>query len=355
MDLPARAVRIIEEGQDPSGAFLASPTFPTYRHSWIRDGAFVAEAMDVAGRTERAASFHRWVARTVLRHRHRVAELDRDGPMPPSDDHVLHARFTVEGTEVPGVWSNFQLDGYGFWLTSVGRHAEAHGRPDQVRPAAALVTRYLSALWDRPCASCWEEDETRRHPTTICAVAAGLQAAARLLDEPGPADLADRIVAWVLEHGTAHGALGKFVDGEGWDGSALFVLGPFGPFDPTAAVVTATLDAVESTLVAEGGGVHRYLDDGFYGGGLWVPLAGALAWVHALRGDGDRAREVLAWIEGTADPEGRLPEQTTDRLRRPDMLEHWTRRWGPVARPLLWSHAMYLIAREAIARNDGRT
>jgi hypothetical protein len=25
------------------------------------------------------------------------------------------------------------------------------------------------------------------------------------------------------------------------------------------------------------------------------------------------------------------------------MVESWVNRWGPVATPLLWSHAMYLI------------
>jgi isomaltose glucohydrolase len=100
--------------------------------------------------------------------------------------------------------------------------------------------------------------------------------------------------------------------------------------------------------VVEGGGVHRYLRDGFYGGGPWVPLAGALAWAHALRGDADRAGRALAWIEETADDRGHLPEQTGHPLRRPDLLEPWVRRWGPVARPLLWSHAMYLIARDAL-------
>jgi isomaltose glucohydrolase len=291
----------------------------------------------------------------VVQHGLRVASVERGAPLPPDQDEVLHARFTTDGAEVPGRWSNFQLDGYGFWLTSLGRHAEAHGPPERVLPAVALVTRYLSVLWDRPCASCWEEDENHRHPTTLCAVAAGLHAAAGLLAEREPAVLAGRITEWVLEHGTAGGALAKVVGDGDLDGSALFVLGPFGPFRSSAPVVDATLDAVEETLVADGGGVHRYLRDGFYGGGLWVPLAGALAWVQALRGNTDRARAVLAWIEGTSDPEGRLPEQSSRRLRRPDLLERWVRRWGPVARPLLWSHAMYLIAGAAIARNDART
>jgi hypothetical protein len=38
-----------------------------------------------------------------------------------------------------------------------------------------------------------------------------------------------------------------------------------------------------------------------------------------------------------------LPEQTTDGAQDLAMVEPWVKRWGPVATPLLWSHAMYLI------------
>jgi hypothetical protein len=31
------------------------------------------------------------------------------------------------------------------------------------------------------------------------------------------------------------------------------------------------------------------------------------------------------------------------------MIDPWVRRWGPVATPLLWSHAMQLIAEAAAA------
>jgi hypothetical protein len=32
------------------------------------------------------------------------------------------------------------------------------------------------------------------------------------------------------------------------------------------------------------------------------------------------------------------------------MVEPWQRKWGPVATPLLWSHAMYLVLVDAIER-----
>jgi GH15 family glucan-1,4-alpha-glucosidase len=40
--------------------------------------------------------------------------------------------------------------------------------------------------------------------------------------------------------------------------------------------------------------------------------------------------------------DGRLPEQVSDHLLSPDLEPVWIERWGPVAAPLLWSHAMFL-------------
>lgn len=136
------------------------------------------------------------------------------------------------------------------------------------------------------------------------------------------------------------------------DGSALLVLGAFGPFASSDAIVTETLQATDDTLVVEGG-VHRYLDDEYYGGGLWVVLAGALSAALASR-DPQRAEGILDWIESTADSSGQLPEQVTSRLRMPQRMSSWVERWGQPARPLLWSHAMYLLAAAPVGPRGNR-
>ncbi|MDQ3826303.1 MAG: glycoside hydrolase family 15, partial [Actinomycetota bacterium] len=41
--------------------------------------------------------------------------------------------------------------------------------------------------------------------------------------------------------------------------------------------------------------------------------------------------------------EGHLPDQITEHPQAPDMVAPWVMRWGPVATPLLWSHAMHLV------------
>jgi hypothetical protein len=37
-----------------------------------------------------------------------------------------------------------------------------------------------------------------------------------------------------------------------------------------------------------------------------------------------------------------LPEQVDGHLLAPEYRQEWIDRWGPVATPLLWSHAMVL-------------
>jgi len=91
---------------------------------------------------------------------------------------------------------------------------------------------------------------------------------------------------------------------------------------------------------------HRHADDEYYGGGEWPVLAGLVGWARCLRGL--EASAQLAWTEAQAADDGALPEQSGDRLLRPECYAPWVERWGPPASPLLWSHAMYLILRDAL-------
>ncbi|MGH2368491.1 MAG: glycoside hydrolase family 15 protein, partial [Chloroflexota bacterium] len=55
--LAANSVELILRHQASSGAYLASPDFPVYRFSWLRDGAFIADAMSRAGHSASADAF----------------------------------------------------------------------------------------------------------------------------------------------------------------------------------------------------------------------------------------------------------------------------------------------------------
>lgn len=103
----------------------------------------------------------------------------------------------------------------------------------------------------------------------------------------------------------------------------------------------ATTGAIEASVAH--GGVHRYPADTFYGGGEWPLLAALLGWHYSRTGQTAKAGRQFRWVAAQADAEGDLPEQVSGHLLHPEYHQEWVDRWGPVATPLLWSHAMFLI------------
>ena len=103
----------------------------------------------------------------------------------------------------------------------------------------------------------------------------------------------------------------------------------------------ATIAKIEADLVR--GGIHRYHDDTYYGGGAWLLLTAWLGWYYAEAGNTARAAVLRDWVAAQAMPDGALPEQVPQMLLAPEHYAGWVARWGEIARPLLWSHAMYLI------------
>jgi GH15 family glucan-1,4-alpha-glucosidase len=277
LDLRRRSVDVIRAGQSPEGGYVASPSFPPYGYSWLRDGSFVADAMSRAGEVESAEAFFDWAARIV------------------DDGLGFDARYTLDGHADATEWPHRQHDGWGLWLWAVRTHCERHGRRNRWGKAAGATERHLVRVRDEPCVDWWEEREGV-HAATLACIAAGLD------DELDLSRAEERLDA------------------------SLLVL----PFLGFGAVDVAP-------LVSPGGGVHRHLQDTFYGGGEWLLLTAMLGLAEP-----SRARACLEWIVAHATANGELPEQSQDHLLAPDMYEPWVARWGPPPSPLLWAHAMFL-------------
>jgi GH15 family glucan-1,4-alpha-glucosidase len=341
---------VVARHQQPSGAYPASPDFSAYRgYCWFRDGSFIADGMSAADAAGSADRFHDWCARTVLGQAERigaaVAGARRGEPVPGSA--MLPARFAFDGQLGTDPWWDFQLDGYGTWLWAVVEHARRHGRDlERWRPAVALVVDYLAVSWQRPCFDWWEEHDEHVHVPTLGCVGGGLEAVlgAGLL-EPAAADEAREaavgIRALVDREGTVEGRLTKWIGRSDPDASLSALVAPLGWIgadDPRAA---ATVEAVTRVLAVDGG-VHRFADDVFYGGGQWPLLTCLLGQARLALGDRDGALAALEWAASTATPEGLLPEQVDRHLIAPEHRAEWLERWGTVATPLLWSHGQYL-------------
>ena len=355
IDLVQHSIAVILANQHPGGAYIASPNFPTYAYSWLRDGSFIAHAMDRVGQPASAAAFHRWVGVVLARYDEKLATLTARrlaGESIPLTEQ-MHCRFTLDGCESEADWTNFQLDGFGAWLWALQDHIQRTGDRALFGEVHAQVTRlvhYLRAFWQSPCYDCWEELGDKIHPTTLAAIYGGLQAAAAL-----DATLVDETPAairrFVLAHCVVEGRLAKFAGSLLVDANLLGAALPFQLLDAGDPILIATVAQIERDLLHRG--VRRYQEDTYYGGGEWLLLTAWLGWLYAERGDSARARALLAWVAAEADAGGDMPEQVCDVPLDPAFVQPWIDRWGPVAKPLLWSHAMYLILNDVLGHTDG--
>jgi isomaltose glucohydrolase len=291
-----RSVDVIRDGQAPSGAYVASPTFSQYRdYCWFRDGAFIAEGMSRAGDLESAERFFDWCAAVV-----------RARPAGPWD-----TRYRLDGAvDETTWWPHDQWDGLGLWVWAMRNHVERHGVPSRWDDAAALVAVWLRAHWREPCHDWWEEREGL-HAATLGSIWAAVGG--------------DDIAAAARER----------AEEERLDGSHAFL------------VVLGLLGADHLARIERELGYHRHADDEYYGAGEWPVLAGFVGWARAVVGLDPSPQ--LAWIESCVDEEGLLPEQSGV-LLRPHLYDGWVERWGPPASPLLWSHGMELILRDVRQR-----
>ncbi len=394
-DLYQRSIEIILANQSPSGAYVASPNFPTYHYCWFRDGSLTAYAMDLVGQHESAARFHAWAARAVNQRAEVIrrgvakaaASQPKNAPMQVLSDpsrllrdpkgelretDILHTRLTLEGEDGAEVgWGNFQMDGFGTWLWALEQHhhLSCQPLPPACMEAAGRVVEYLSALWRYPCYDCWEEFPDKIHPYTLSAIYGGLKDYLNLTTETQrtqrfninqPGDLSVSVVnktlgeikAYIEEHFVCGGHFVKFEGQPEVDASLLGMAVPYGVVPPDDPRMQATAAEIERTLRCGSAagvhtyGVHRYAADNYYGGGEWILLSAWLGWYYAQLDAPDSPAKIaalLAWIEAQADPEGNLPEQVPTNLNDPSYYSHWLAKWGPIANPLLWSHAEYII------------
>ncbi|GAB4522132.1 MAG: hypothetical protein OHK0046_34330 [Anaerolineae bacterium] len=358
LDLHQISLAVIRAGQSTSGAYVASPTFSQYGYSWLRDGAWIAHAMDTAGEHDSATAFHRWAIHTLLHYEgHINALLEKiQTNLPLIEQDYLPTRFAVDSTLGEEAWPDFQLDGYGAWLWVLVQHCR-HVNPAlwaEARPAVALLVRYLEALWRSPNYDCWEEHRDSVHTATLAALYGGLQAVMDYEAEIIPPGLPADIQHVALTQGIdAYGGLSKFIPAstdphKGVDASLLWCAVPFGLLPVDSPVFLATLERIERELHVPDGGVYRYQGDTYFGGGEWLLLAAWLGWVYVELGRLDEARALRAWMTAQATTEGHLPEQVNHHMLDGTYYEGWVEKWGTSACPLLWSHAMYLILDAAI-------
>jgi GH15 family glucan-1,4-alpha-glucosidase len=373
-ELYSRSINIIRENQSNWGSYIASPAFPTYHFCWLRDGSFIAHAMDKAGEYTSAEAYFRWVSSTLQHYGSKVeaVRIKLAKGLPLGKDEIYHTRFSLDGKEsyTDETWGNFQIDGYGTWLWALAEHVRLSGNPailNEVAQAVEITVQYLALVWQLPNYDCWEEHSEYIHPYSLAAVYAGLEAVGILIHEGKMSSLsiavdslAAEIKNFVLQYGVQENKLVKMIvpattkdapkpiNTYGMDASLIAAIMPYGILPVNHPVAQQTMQAIESDLLRKDGGVYRYLADVYYGGGEWLLLTAWLGWYFVQTDRIEDAEKLLGWIESCADENGNMPEQVSQHVLFPEQYQPWLNRWGPIAKPLLWSHAMYIILVKAI-------
>lgn len=349
-----RSTLAILRNQSHNGAFVASPDFAEYQFCWLRDGSFSAYALDQVGEHEASDRYHRWVngaieriseiIDTVIEMRFRGEALD-PAHMPP-------ARFALDGSSVIDDWPNFQIDGYGTWLWSLGQHLTLSGNPtlpDELHASVARAARYLATFALNPCYDVWEESGTALHSSTLACVYGGLVTAAGLLHDDELLRTAD-VVRTRLETDAARLSLyAKSSENESVDSSSLWLHAPFHVVDANDPFFIETVKVIVEMLTFEGG-LRRYADDTYFGSGSWPVLTASLGWHYTEIGDLEGAKLCRDWVASHFDDVGHLGEQFGGERRDRVHYDEWVERWGPPALDLTWSHAMFIVLEVAINR-----
>jgi GH15 family glucan-1,4-alpha-glucosidase len=342
-----RSVESILHHQSENGAIIASPDFAQYWFCWLRDASFISYALDRAGEHDASARYHSWVNAAVGGIGDVIDGAIAKGlagqeltplEMPP-------ARFALDGSTVIDDWPNFQIDGYGTWLWSLGQHLELKGEravPETWRDSVERVARYLSTFAFSNCWDVWEENGDAQHTSTLACVYGGLRSAGRLLDDDNYLTRATEVQAHLAEKASQNGYYVKSSSNTDVDASAIWLSAPFGVVSANDEYFAKTTALIEDRLTFDGG-IRRYPTDVYFGSGAWPVLTGSLGWHFVGVGDMEAAERCRTWIASHFDDDGRLGEQFGGDERDPKNYDEWVHRWGVPAQDLMWSHAMFII------------
>jgi GH15 family glucan-1,4-alpha-glucosidase len=342
-----RSVETILRLQSDNGAIVASPDFTQYRFCWLRDASFISYALDRAGEHDASGRYHSWVNAAVkgiaddidgVIAKHVLGESLSPLQMPP-------ARFALDGSTVVDDWPNFQVDGYGTWLWSLGEHLKRTGHavvPEGLRDSVERVAHYLSTFAFSPCYDVWEENGDAQHTSTLASVYGGLSSAGQLLGDAQYVARADEVRTRLVEGASRGGFYVKSSTNGDVDASTLWLASPFGVVDSHDEYFAKTVSLIEDRLTLNGG-IRRYPTDVYFGSGAWPVLTATLGWHYVSVGDFKGAERCREWIAAHFDENGRLGEQFGGEERDYEHYHEWVLRWGPPAKDLVWSHAMFVV------------
>lgn len=374
-----RSLLVLRTQVDERGAIIAANDSDilqfgrdTYSYMWPRDGALVADALDLAGYSEAPRRFFRFCLDLVSHEGYFMHKYNPDGSVGSS----WHPWSTPDGRlELP-----IQEDETGLVLAALWSHYERYRDIEFIRP---LYRRLIRACADflvsfreprtrlpAPSHDLWEERRGILTWTTA-AVWAGLVAARDFATAFGQREFAKRyetaaaeIRAAALEH-LWDAERGRFLrmvnvmpDGTvlrdtTLDASLAGVF-LFGMLPADDARVVGTMRAIEKELWVKTaiGGIARYEKDAYFRqsddasdvpGNPWFICTLWLADWYIARAKNEaelaKPKELLDWAAARTLPSGVMSEQVHPYTGDPLSVS-----------PLTWSHAQFVVTVQKLAR-----
>ncbi len=370
IDLYRRSLLVVATQCDRGGAVLAANDSDItwghndhYSYVWMRDAAFICDAMDRAGFPEVTRRFLEFANRVIRDEGWFLHKYNPDGSAAP----LWHPWISDGKEQLP-----IQEDETALVLWLIGRH---YARTRDLELLRAIYPRLVVAAADflvrfrdpetglpRPSFDLWEE-RFGTFTFTSAAVWAGLTAAAELANlfndqdrratyEKAAAEIRDGMKKhlWIEEEGRfargiVRGADGTFALDPTVDASA-FAAFHLGVFPSSSSMVDGTMKAIREKLWVrtDHGGVARYENDAYHRisgevervpGNPWIICTLWLA-EHVIAKATDveglqRALDLVRWARAKATPSMILPEQIDPYDGQPLSVA-----------PLTWSHAQVI-------------
>lgn len=345
--LYAKSIEIIKKYQSDFGLYIASPNFENYKFCWLRDGTFIAYSMDMSGNHKSSRLYYLGINKIIKKRKAKVKNLLKDYKKSGViiSNNMMPTRFTLRGKQTNTDWSEFQLDGYGIWLWGLSNHLEITNSKElldsEFRESVDLVLEYLKCFWNKPNYDCWEENGNKIHSSTIGCIYSGLNSIGSLRGGKELWDFCQGMKKYLLNNCVKNGYITKFVGTDLVDSSLLWLFTSFKLLEGSDELMLNTIGKIEHDLLNSG--LKRYISDEYYGGGEWPLLTSFLGWVYVTLGKLKDAEKMLNNVANCADENYLLPEQVPINLNFPEKYHYWKNKWGEIANPLLWSHAMYII------------
>ena len=379
-----RSLLIVQTQIDADGAILAANDSDVteratdhYSYLWTRDGAFVANALDLAGYAYLSRKFFEFCGRIVHKDGYFLQKYNPDGTVASgwhsAWDLVNKQRLIpIQEDETALVlWALWQhYDKY----RDIEFAHDLYGR--LIAPCGDFMAAFRDSETGLPSPS-WNlwEDRKGVHTFTCSAVVAGLRAAANFAELFADYErtaryriAADEITATMTTHlySSEHGRFLRslqFQDGrlepDPTVDASLFATFYLGCFDVNDEKVASTMRAIEEKL-AVGGGIARFENDGYMRSSadsspnVWFICTLWLADYYIAKAKTTaelfKALTILKWTTEKALPSGVLAEQFD-----PATGVHVS------VSPLTWSHStfvstvqIYLAKAEEMRGSHGR-